>query len=157
MRPTRYSYSCFSFGNQYEVIYFILDRSLGILNLFYAMKWQHTDTIKDLVRHELLTNRQARDDDRELVYSILAHYGFDYPKTAFFRLPNTGYITRIKRHIQLENPDLRGRRKRSDAWILDTQRLPKITQTLPKPSLPDTPNKNNPSSTILDRIAKWLG
>ena len=70
-------------------------------------------TLKHLVTEELQRNVLARSDDRELVYAILARYGFTYPKEAFFALPNIGYITRAKRLVQREYEPLRGPVKRS--------------------------------------------
>ena len=132
------------------------------------MRHTYADSIRELILAELLNNRLARDDDRELLYAILVQCGFDYPKEDFLKLPNLGYITRIKRHIQLQDPRLRGRKKRSDAWkqapsrprtdevLTAKEYVISDTETIAPTTTIPAEIAQNPATTVLSRISRWM-
>lgn len=103
-------------------------------------------SLRAVVEHELRTNTDSRQDSRLFIYNVLAHYGFDYPRERFMRLPRVDYITRVRRSIELELPSLRDIHTRKRVHV----RVPQEPEAVGA-------GVNTKKRGVLSRIGKFLG
>lgn len=64
--------------------------------------------IMDLVEEELKLDPRTRDSDKFLIWKVMIANGIHVPYNKFMELPCFESITRARRKIQEQNPELEG-------------------------------------------------